>query len=314
MTKKPEIVLVGTGAVGSFYTGKLAQAGASVSFVCRSDFEEVQKNGVFIKSVLGDYSFRPKEVVRAISDYSGTPDYIIVATKVLPEINVPSLIAEKVDKNTTIVLLQNGINIEPPIMSAFPDNEIISGLAFICVSRESFGCIDHQDYGRLVLGTYPTGKSPRAEELAALFNSVDVKCETNEDIITARWKKLVWNAPFNPMSVLAGGATTREMMNSPETLKLVQNVMKEVLALAEKTGNPIDSTFIDAMIEDTSKMTPYKTSMLLDYEGKRAMEVEAILGNAVRLAAEKKLPVPHLESLYGLLTLIDRKNIENIAD
>ncbi len=309
MTGKPEIVLVGTGAVGSFYTGKLAQAGASVSFVCRSDFEEVKEKGVSIKSVLGDYSFRPREVVSAIGEYTGTPDYIIVATKVLPEIDVPSLIDEKVGKDTTIVLLQNGINIEPPIISAFPDNEIISGLAFICVSRESYGVIDHQDYGRLVLGSYPGGKSPRAEELTALFNSVDVNCEISEDIITARWKKLVWNAPFNPMSVLAGGATTREMIDSPETLKLVRNVMKEVLALAEKTGNPIDKAFIDAMIEDTSKMTPYKTSMLLDYEGKRAMEVEAILGNAVRLAAQKNLPVPHLESLYGLLTLINNKNI-----
>lgn len=309
MSKKPEIVLVGTGAVGSFYTGKLAQAGASVSFVCRSDFEEVSRNGVSIKSVRGDYSFRPKEVIRTIIDYSGTPDFIIVATKVLPEIDVPALIRGKVGTDTTIVLLQNGINIEPPVMNAFPDNEIISGLAFICVSRESFGCIDHQDYGRLVLGKYPTGRSSRAEELAVLFNSVDVNCDTDDDIITARWKKLVWNAPFNPMSVLAGGATTREMMNSPETLKLARNVMKEVLALAEKTGNPIDCSFIDKMIEDTSKMTPYKTSMLLDYEGKRAMEVEAILGNAVRLASQERLPVPHLESLYGLLTLINMKNI-----
>ena len=309
MHDKPEIVLVGTGAVGSFYCGKLAEAGASVSFVCRSDYEEVKENGVAIKSLLGDFTFHPKQVVRHIKNYTGTPDYIIVATKVLPGIDVPSLIRDKVSGDTTIVLLQNGIDIETPVKNAFPANEIISGLAFICVSRESYGVICHQDYGRLVIGKYPSGSSSRADQLAALFTKAGITCAIDEDIITARWKKLVWNAPFNPMSVLAGGADTREMMDSPETLKLAKNVMKEVLALAAAVNNRIPDAFIDQMIEDTSKMTPYKTSMLLDYEAGRAMEVEAILGNAVRLAEREKVPVPHLESLYGLLTLIDRKNV-----
>ncbi len=309
MTEKPEILLIGSGAVGSFYCGKLAQAGASVSFVCRSDYQEVKEKGITIKSVLGDYYFKPVEVIDHISKYSRKADYIVVATKVLPEIDVPSLIREGVHSKTTIVLLQNGINIEKSIQEAFPENELISGLAFICASRESYGCINHEDYGRLVIGHYPEGISEKAEIFAQLLNSTGVSCEIDEEIVTARWKKLVWNAPFNPMSVLAGGADTREMIESEPALKLAKAVMGEVLTLAAKTGHHIPDSFITKMIEDTSAMTPYKTSMLLDYENGRAMEVEAILGNTVRLAEAEMVPVPHIESLYGLLKLANDKNL-----
>jgi len=308
---KPKIVLVGTGAVGSFYCGKLAQAGANVSTVCRSDYDAVKNNGISIKSVLGDSHFKPDQVIKDISDYRGEPDYIVVATKVLPEIDVPQLIREKINKNTTIVLLQNGINIEKPLTNAFPGNEIISGLAFICVSRIEPGKIDHQDYGRLVIGRYPTGDSEKADLLSELLNKSGVPCEVVNDIITARWKKLIWNAPFNPMSVLGGGVNTKTMMDSAPSLHIVKNVMEEVVRLAESTGSHIPESFIKKNLEDTAVMTPYKTSMLLDFEGKRPMEVEAILGNAVRIAREKGVDVPHIESLYGLLSLINEKNLNS---
>ncbi len=309
MTDKPEILLVGTGAVGSFYCGKCAEAGASVSVLCRSDYKEVKEKGINIKSVLGDYHFTPAEVIDSIDKYSRHADYLVVATKVLPEIDVPSLIADAVRNETTIVLLQNGIDIEGPVNKAFPGNELISGLAFICVSRERYGHIHHEDYGKLTVGRYPGGTSPKTEAFARLLTSVNIPCEIVEDIKMARWKKLVWNAPFNPMSVLAGGATTREMINSEPSLALAKAVMGEVLTLAASRGHQIPESFITQMIENTSVMTPYKTSMLLDYENKRPMEVEAILGNTLRLAREENISLPHIESLYGLLSLVNRRNL-----
>jgi len=312
MIETPSILLIGTGAVGSYYSGKLWQAGARISAVCRSDYSVIKKNGITVKSILGDFNFMPDEVIKDINDYSLVPDYIMVATKVLPEINITDMIAPRVGKNTSIILLQNGINIEKPVADVFPDNEIISALAFICVSREQPGMVHHQDYGRLVIGHYPSGTSEKTSLLNELFVKSGVQCQLDTDIITARWKKLIWNAPFNPMSVLAGGANTQEMMGSEASLVLARKIMEEVVQLAEATGHHIPRAFITKNLDDTAVMTPYKTSMLLDYENKRPMEVEAILGNALRIAKEKNISVPHIESLYGLLSLINSKNTGKI--
>lgn len=308
---KPEILLVGTGAVGSFYGAKLAQAGARVSTLCRSDFDVVKKSGIHITSVMGDIHLAPQQVIKEASDYHGSPDYIIVATKVLPDINIPLIIKGAVRPATTIVLLQNGIDIEKNVAQAYPDNEIISGLAFICVSRPKPGIIVHQDFGRIVIGTYPNGITEKGKKLQDLFSTSGIDCTLDENVIAARWMKLVWNAPFNPISVLAGGADTKAMLESAPTRQVVQHIMEEVLLLAEKSGHPLPGEIVQKMIDDTLVMKPYKTSMLLDFENKRPLEVEAILGNAFRCAKKLKLSIPYIESLYGLLSLADRQNRSN---
>ncbi len=305
-----KILLFGTGAVGSLYGGKLAQAGASVSAVCRSDYDVVKEKGIFIKSIYGDFHFRPEMVVKKASEYTHTPDFIIVTTKVLPGIDLPSLIKDAVKPLTSIVLLQNGIDVEKDIKAAFPGNEIISALAFVCVSRKSYGDVDHQDYGRLVLGTYPSGVSEKASILAEIFKESGVPVETAEDVIAARWKKLLWNAPFNPLSVIGGYVNTKEILSNRLTEELAEKIMREVYELSLADGHSVQEELIRKNLEDTYKMVPYKTSMLLDYESGRPMEVEAILGNAVRIAERLKVNVPNLKAIYAILDLLDKTNIE----
>lgn len=307
--KSVNILVVGTGAIGSFYGGKLAIAGANVSAVIRSDYEYVKSNGISIKSINGDFVFKPDEVVQKVEDYSKIPDYIIVSTKVLPSINVEKIIRPKVGSNTTIVLIQNGIDIEEPIAKAFPENEIISCLAFIGVSKTAPGQVHHQEFGRIVIGNYPNGKTKKVEDFNQMLNSVNVPCVIDENIISARWKKLIWNGPFNPISVIGGGITTDIIINNSELLKLVKRIMNEVVDLANALGYNLSKSLVDENIASTLEMKPYKPSMLLDYENKRPLEVEAILGNAVRLARKNNFPVPSLETIYALLLLLDKNNL-----
>jgi len=304
---QPRILIVGTGAIGGFYGGKLAQAGASVSTLCRSDYELVKSKGIIVTSTLGDFHFTPEKVIRNLSQYGPSPDYILVGLKVLPEIDTAKIIKEVVGAETAIVLLQNGVEIEEPVAQAFPDNEIISGLAFICATRTSPGHIDHTDFGRLVIGRFPAGKSARAEELATLFNDSGVVCEVSEDVVTARWRKLVWNAPFNPISVLGGGVDTKTMVENPESLELARKVMEEVYLIAAAAGHLLPEEVVQQNIDGTRAMAPYKSSMLVDFEAARPLEVEAILGNGLRVAERHGVSAPHMESLYGLLKLVDSK-------
>lgn len=305
---KPDILLIGPGAIGSFYAGKLAQAGASIAALCHEDYDVIASGGISVKSITGDFNFTPTPLHR-VEDYTGKADYIIVATKVLPKIDIPSLIRSAVKPWTSIVLLQNGIDIENPVAEAYPENEIISGLAFICVSRVSPGHVHHQDYGKLTIGRYPSGPSEKVNLLGKMFSEAGVPFVIENDIIASRWKKLVWNAPFNPMSVVGGGVDTGMMVSNPASLPVVRAIMEEVAMIAEADGHPLPKGFIDQNINDTIKMTPYKTSMLLDYENRRPMEVEAILGNALRKGENLGIKTPHMRTLYALLSLADEKNL-----
>ena len=127
------------------------------------------------------------------------------------------------------------------------------------------------------------------------------------EVVTARWQKLVWNAPFNPISVLGGGVDTENILICPPSAQLARQVMTEVCMLAKASGHELAADIIDRNLTDTLRMKPYKTSMLLDFEAGRPMEVEAILGNAVRIAQRLGRSVPYLESLYGLLALIQQR-------
>jgi 2-dehydropantoate 2-reductase len=289
----PKILVIGAGAIGSFYGGKLAQSGETVAVL--SKHQEF-----FIQSPLGDFTFTP-------SPYNFEPDFVLICTKVYPDIDWKTLLSPHIFKHTAIVLLQNGIDIEPPIQTLFPHNEFISGLAFVCVHRETPTHIIHEEHGRLVFGNYPSGISPKVKQLSEDFEKAGISCKATENVKEARWRKLVWNAAFNPLSVLCGGASTTEMLNHPPTVLTTRHIMEEVVMLAKADGANLPLDCIDKNIEDTAKMPPYKTSMLLDFEHKRPMEVEAILGNALRVGSRLTVKTPYLETLYATLSLLNKK-------
>ncbi len=302
-----KVLVVGAGAIGAFYGGKLSQAGAEVSVVCRSDYETVKERGYQISSIMGNFEFVPSRVLKSAEEFDDDADFVFVTLKVLPEINPVELARPAIRANTSIVLLQNGIDIEEPVARAFPDNKLISGLAFTCVNRTAPGKVNHLDYGRLVIGVYPRGTSMETKTLAKAFNQAGIPCKEDEDIVKARWQKLIWNAPFNPISVLGGGIDTETILDQEETAMLTRRVMEEVRVIATSEGHTLDESIVDQNINDTIKMKPYKTSMLLDYEAKRPMEVEAILGNAIKIAKKNGVFACHMQTLYALLKSVDNK-------
>jgi len=304
----PTVLVVGAGAVGSLYGAKLAQAGARVSLLCRSDYSVVKEKGVSLLSHWGDFHFTPDSVLSDLSQCSAPPDFILVALKVLPNIKVEEIIASAVGPDTAIVLLQNGVEIEPKVAQAFPENEIISGLAFVCVTRTAPGRVVHSDYGRLVLGRFPSGLSPKVDHLRALFIKAEVPCAVTDDVVSARWRKLVWNAPFNSLSVLGGNADTKKIMGVEESVELARNIMQEVRLIAEADGHSFSANAIEKNLTETRGMKPYRTSMLVDFSSNRSMEVEAILGNALAAAKRYGLHTPYLETVYALLKLVEARD------
>ncbi|MCQ8116016.1 ketopantoate reductase family protein [Methylomonas rosea] len=297
-----KVLIVGAGAIGGFYGGLLAKADADVSVVCRSDYDVVQQQGYRIEShALGSWQFTPSQVLRDAADYNDQADYLILCSKVTPDIDRVALIRDAVAPHTAIVLIQNGVEIEQELQQAFPDNLLISGLAFICCNRNAPAEISHLAYGKLILGNLSDSHDPKTLYLRDLFLRAGIECEISDDIIASRWQKCVWNAPFNPLSVLSGGLATQAILQNQENF--VRRVMQEVCSIADACSHPLPADIVENHIALTRDMPPYKTSMLLDFERGHTMETEAILGNAVRAAKRQGVDCPCLQSLYVLMQL-----------
>jgi 2-dehydropantoate 2-reductase len=307
MNTKSRVLVVGAGAIGSFYGAALASQGADVSVVCRSEFDAVRDHGFAIESdKLGDQAFRPAQVLRSAEDYQGgPPDFLIVSVKVVEGVDRAALIRGAVGPDTAIVLIENGVEIEEEIAEAFPENELISALAFVQVSRVGPGKVKHHAFGDLSFGNYPSGISEQCRLLASQLQEGGIKSTLFDDVVTARWQKCLWNAVFNPISVLGGVLDTEAILSPPEGVSLVRQAMQEVGAIAAATGHPLAEGIFDQYVSATRKAPAYKTSMALDYENGRPMEIEVILGNTVRAGRREKVAIPALETLYALMKMLE---------
>ena len=300
---KPHALIIGAGAIGSFYGAILKRAGCTVGAVVRSEYDAVKAHGFRFESPLGDISWKPDHLYKDGDRPDSTPDYVILATKVLPGSDRAGLVRPWVGEGTNIVLIQNGLDIERELADAFPDNPIISCLAFIAVSRVAPGEIKHNAYGRLVMGRYPSGLDDHCQALSDLFVEGGIDIKLTEEVVRERWLKCVWNTPFNPLSVLANGADTYTMLDTPGGEKLVREMMQEVIDAAEADGHPLPPQIIDSNIDGTRKMPAYKNSMALDYLNDRPIELDAILGNVVAIAQKHGVPVPRLETMLAALRM-----------
>lgn len=308
MTSRPKVLIVGTGAIGSFYSAILKKSGCQISTVLRSNYETVKNQGVRITSKLGDLSYQPDYIYRDDDLPKDTPDFLILSIKVLPEVDQVKLIKPWLGENTCLVLIQNGLDIEKELAAAYPNNPIISCLAFIAASSNEAGIVEHKAYGKLVMGCYPEGIDENCHTLAKLFIDGGINIDLTESVVAERWRKCVWNTPFNPLSVVANGADTQTILTTSGGEELVRAMMHEVINVAAAEGYTLDSKIIDQNIENTKKMPAYKNSMALDYLNDRPIEREAILGNVVSIAMKHSIPVPHLNTL--LVTLKIRAQLE----
>jgi len=306
----PAILVVGAGAIGALFGSALASQGARVSVVCRSEYDQVRRNGYHIRStLLGEHRFQPHRVLRRVTECDTPPDYLILTVKVTEGLDRAALIKPAVGPDTVIVLIENGVAIEEEIAAAFPRNELLSCLAIVGVSRTGGGTIHHQALGLLTLGRYPTGTTARAAQLAAWFEAARIGCKLTDRIVTARWQKAVWNATFNPISIMGGVLDTAAILRTPRDREFVRRAMQEVCDVAAAVGHPMPAGIAAQMIERTQAMPAYKTSMALDFENGRPMELEAILGNTVRAGRDAGVAMPTLEALYALAKMIENRPV-----
>lgn len=300
--------VLGTGALGGFYGARLARAGLDVHFLVHSDFSHVREHGLVVDSKDGDFVL-PK--VHAYGDVHDMPkcDVVLVALKTTQNHLLPALLPQVVADGGTVVMMQNGLGSEEAAAELVPHCEILAGLCFLCSNKVGPGHIRHLDYGAVRLAKYaadrrPAGVNDNMRTLVADFGNAGIRADTSDDLVLARWQKLVWNLPMSGLSVLLD-TDTRALMADPDSRALAEAIMREVVAGARARGRSIREGFVQKMIDMTVAMTPYHASMKIDFDQKKPIEVEGIYGNPLRAAPGV---MPMVEMLYRELKFLDARN------
>ena len=321
--------VIGTGAIGGYYGARLAQSGQEVHFLLRSDYDYVREHGLQVDSCNGSFHLDNPHVYHSTADMPQV-DVVLVCLKsinnhllkeLLPPLLSPlpplgsaaSLCEEQGGteggSSPLIILIQNGIGIEDDVQAMFPHVPLAAGLAFICSAKTEPGRVNHQCYGQINLGNYSCHDEALVRQVLDEFNAAGVKAGQVE-YHQARWKKAVWNMPFNGMTV-ALNTRTDLLLSNPGTRRLIHEQMMEVIGAARHLGvTGIDESFADLMIKMTDEMTPYSPSMKLDYDYHRRMEIQYLYTRPIAIAREAGYAMPRLEMLEAELRFIERQYSE----
>jgi 2-dehydropantoate 2-reductase len=234
--------------------------------------------------------------------------------KNIPEINnIPGIIASSVTPgHTIIVLIQNGIYIEPPFIETFPKNVVLSGASYIG-AHEHNGHVIHDDPDRFHVGVYHNHQldrqfeRQRLEDFAAVYSgSKVVEAEIVDDILYYRWRKILWNGIFNPMCAITqlDSAAIRRFGGE---YSLIRPAMAEMAVIAKSDGYDLGEGIVDEMVDVTPIELCFRPSMLVDVDKGNPLESEVILGNALRVARKNGLDTPILDNTYRMLKLVQAR-------
>ncbi|KAK3676319.1 hypothetical protein LTR78_003593 [Recurvomyces mirabilis] len=210
---------------------------------------------------------------------------------------------------TAIVLAQNGIGLEEDYVKLYPNNSIISGVVYLPVTQVEQGIIEHGPLERFEIGTYPAQASAAAKEqcqgLSNLFRAGGGSAPVFDDIQPRRWVKVAVNAAWNPTTALTMCDDANYLRSSVQAEPLVRGIMKEVGTVATAAGYPdaiTDGAIENDLARPKSRLETggKEPSMLTDVRAGRSIEVEAIIGNTLRIGQIHGVVTPYLEMLYAL--------------
>lgn len=294
--------IIGTGAIGGYYGGKLAHDGQDVAFLLHRDYKYVKEHGLQVDSCDGSFHI---DDVKAYPSTDEMPqcDVVLVCLKSTNNHLLRNMLPPLLTPDTLVVLIQNGIGVEEDVQQMFPTTALAAGLAFICSAKTEPGRVNHQCYGHINFGNYSCKDERKMQRLVDEFNHAGIKAGLVE-YMEARWKKAVWNMPFNGMTV-ALHTQTDLLLKNPATRQLIREQMMEVVGAAQCLGvNRLDESFVDLMIQMTDEMTPYSPSMRLDYDFHRPLEIHYIYTRPIEIARKAGFPMPKLEMLEAELRFL----------
>ncbi|MDB4712295.1 2-dehydropantoate 2-reductase [Verrucomicrobiales bacterium] len=305
----PRIAIVGSGAVGSYYGAKLAISGANVHFLMRADLEHVRRFGLRIESNKTGVEHLEKVNTYGCTADIGYCDLVIIALKATDNHSLEKILPPLLKEDTVIMTLQNGLGNEEFLANRFGGNRVIGGLCFVCINRPSPGTVHHIAQGSITCGEFSGLPIPRTHDIGLIFKRADIPFLVAESLPKERWRKLVWNIPFNGLAIVGGAIDTATVLATKNLYCLAKELMKEIMGVALALGYELPDSLIEHNINETKKMGSYTPSSMIDFIMDKPVEVEAIWGEAVRAGLKVDSEIVRMECLYNLIRIaIERRD------
>ena len=300
--------LVGPGAVGLYYCGRIAYSGRYLCVLARSDATELEANGIRVEMIdpetsqLRERFAAPIECVRRKADEIAATDCVVIAAKSTVNHELIESLKSIVEPGHTVLLtLQNGLGNAEFFAQHFPENPILAGLCFVCVNRTKPGLVENYHPGRVEIGSLGDRWPGAAKAIVEVFKESGVVTSHADKLDSALWRKLCWNIPFNGLSIAAGGIATDKIIAQSELVARARTLMEEVRTVATMAGHSFSDEFIAGQFAVTEKMGAYKPSSLIDYLAERPVEIESIWGEPLRRGQALGANMPELAKLYSEL-------------
>lgn len=290
------VAIIGSGAIGLYYGGRLAEAGIDVKFLARSDFDHLSKFGLKVESIAGNFHLTNISVFKKPEDI-GKVDLVIIAWKATANHLLASVLPPLMHEKTQVLTLQNGLGNCERIAEIAGSDRVFGGLCFVCINRIAPGTISHTAGGRMTIGPFSKNLSDKAETIAQRFKAANIPATAVDDLAKAQWEKLIWNIPFNGLSVAEGGVTTDVLLADPTMEAEIRKLMHEVVTAAAAQGIELDHALIESNIQRTRPMGPYQPSTMIDFIEGRELELDPIWAEPLRRANTIGVKMPALETL-----------------
>lgn len=300
------IAIFGTGGVGGYFGGRLAQAGEDVTFIARGEhLRAIQTIGLKVDSVNGDFVIFPAKATDVVSE-AGEVDLVIVGVKAW---QVPEAAREMkpiVGANTTVVPLQNGVDAVPQLAAELEAERVIGGLCKIVSFIVEPGHIRHAGFTpSIVIGELDNRRTDRIATIEQVFNRAGLETTIAPDIQVALWMKFLFIASFSGVGAIAN-APAGVIRNDPKLRAQMLKAMEEIYVLAHARGinlppNAIETvmTAVNALPEDAT------SSMQRDILASKPSELESQNGAVVRMARESGIDVPTHQLIYTTLRPVE---------
>jgi len=300
------IAVYGSGGVGAYFGGRLAQIGQDVTFIARNEnLSALRSNGLKVGSIAGDFSIEKVKVTNNPSEV-GIVDYVLCCVKSWQVPSAARAMKPMVGPDTLVIPLQNGIEAPDQLAGILDADNVLGGLCAIVAFQANPGHVKHNGGNPLIrFGHLDNHADPRVNTLSEIFNHCNgVKSSIPEDINVAMWQKFMLITPWSGLGAVSR-APIGVLLDQPETRDLLTEATEEVfkLGLAREINLPADS--VNKTLATLGDIPPHSTtSMQRDLVAGRPSELDVQNGAVVRLAYELDLDTPlNRFILYSLRSL-----------
>ncbi|MBN1312256.1 MAG: 2-dehydropantoate 2-reductase [Anaerolineae bacterium] len=296
------IAIMGTGGVGGYFGGLLAQAGEDVIFIARGEHQRaIQSQGLRVKSVHGDFTIRDAQVSDDPATV-GPVDLVLFATKTYHIDAAAAQISPLIGPSTVVLPLQNGVDASERMAAVIGEAFVLGGACWLVSTVEEPGLIrQRSQFRRIALGELAGPITPRVEAAAQVLRRAGITVEVSANINKIRWTKFLFIASYSGVGAVAR-APAGELMACAETRVILEQAMIEAKALAEASGVQLDEDVVAQAMAFCDNLAPdATTSMQRDIMEGKPSELEAQNGYIALHGAELGVPVPAHTFLYSVL-------------